>query len=72
MPGPRLLGSFAYQEAAIFGIASIVAFALALVFRLAQGHLDGGVFLSWQTFTILGLLLLAVHMMAPGWPRRAA
>jgi len=56
----------------MFGIAAIVAFALSLVFWLAGSHLDGGVFLAWQTFTIIGLLCLAVHMVAPGWPRRSA
>jgi len=56
----------------MFGIAAIVAFALSLVFWLAGSHINGGVFLTWQTFTILGLLLLAVHMVAPGWPRRSA
>lgn len=56
----------------MWGIAAIVSFALALVFWLAGSHLDGGVFLTWQAFTILGLLLLAVHSVAPGWPRRSA
>ena len=56
----------------MFGIASIVAFALALVFRLAQGHIDAGMVLTWPTFTIIGLLCLAVHVTAPGWPRRTA
>jgi hypothetical protein len=52
----------------MWGIAAIVAFALALILWLAQIH--AGHALTWQTFTIAGLLLLAVHMVAPGWPRR--
>ena len=56
----------------MWGIAAIVAFALALVCWLASSHIDAGVWLTWQTFTITGLLCLAVHSVAPGWPRRAA
>ena len=56
----------------LFGIAAIVSFALSLILWLAASHINGGVFLTWQTFTIIGLLLLAVHMVAPGWPRRSA
>ena len=56
----------------MFGIAAIVAFALALVFWLANAQIHGGVWLAWQTFTIIGLLCLAVHSVAPGWPRRSA
>jgi hypothetical protein len=56
----------------LWGIAAIVSFALSLILWLAGSHINGGVFLTWQTFTILGLLLLAVHMVAPGWPRRTA
>ena len=45
----------------IIGIAAIVAMALALILRLAEGHIHAGVFLTWQTFTILGLLLWVVY-----------
>ena len=56
----------------VWGVAAIVAFAIALILRLAEGHIDAGVILTWQTFTIIGLLCLAVHVTAP-WPwRRAA
>lgn len=72
MPGNGL-GSFASMEAAMFGIAAIVALALALILRLLQDAVHAGVFLTWQTFTIIGLLCLAVHVTAPAWPwRRAA
>jgi hypothetical protein len=57
-------------EASMFGIAAIVSFALSLILWLAGSHINGGVFLTWQTFTIAGLLLLAVHVVVPGWPRR--
>jgi len=42
------------------GIAAIVAMALALILRLAAGHIHAGVFLTWQTFTIIGLLCWVV------------
>jgi len=54
------------------GIAAIVSFALALVLWLAQAQIHAGHILTWQTFAIAGLLLLAVHVTAPGWPRRSA
>lgn len=57
----------------MWGIAAIVAFALALVIWLAASSVHAGHVLTWQTFTIIGLLCLAVHVTAPGWPwRRAA
>lgn len=52
----------------MFGIAAIVAFAVALILQLAgvhQGHL-----LTADTFTIIGLLCLAVHMVTGWWPQR--
>ena len=52
----------------MFGIASIVAFALALILWLASVH--QGVFVTWQTFTIAGLLCLAVHVVTGWWPAR--
>ena len=52
----------------MFGIASIVAFALALIFQLAQ--LGKGTLLTAATFTIIGLLCLAVHVVTGWWPAR--
>lgn len=54
----------------MWGIAAIVSFALSLVLWLAQDQIHAGPVLAWQTFTIVGLLCLAVHSVAPGWPRR--
>ena len=45
----------------LWGIAAIVSFALSLILWLAGSHISGGVFLTWQTFTILGLLLWVVY-----------
>jgi hypothetical protein len=56
----------------VWGVAAIAAFIVALILWLAHAQIHAGVILTWQTFTILGLLLLAVHMVAPGWPRRTA
>jgi hypothetical protein len=44
----------------MFGIAAIVAFAVALILQLAS--VSKGAVLTVTTFTILGLLLLAVHL----------
>lgn len=52
----------------MFLIAAIVAMALALILRLAS--IDEGVFLTWQTFTILGLLLFFIHTAVSWWPAR--
>lgn len=51
----------------MFAIASVVCFAIALILDLAginNGHVDP------QTFTILGLLFLALWAVFPGWPHR--
>lgn len=48
----------------MFGIASIVAFAIAWILWLAPIPQD--VLFAWQSFTILGLLCLAVHLVT-GW-----
>lgn len=48
----------------MFGIAAIVAFAVALILQLAS--VSKGAVLTAATFVILGLLLLAVHMVT-GW-----
>ena len=52
------------MEAAVFGVASVVAFAIALILQLAS--VSKGVFLTAETFTIIGLLCLAVHLVT-GW-----
>jgi hypothetical protein len=44
----------------MFGIASIVAFAVALILQLAS--VSKGAVLTAAAFTIIGLLCLAVHM----------
>jgi hypothetical protein len=54
----------------MFGIAAIVSFALALILWLASIH--KGHVLAWETFTIAGLLGMAVHMVTGWWPRRGA
>lgn len=50
----------------MFGIAAVVAFAIALIFDLTSYHSG-----HWTptTFAHLGLLLLAVHVIRPVWPR---
>lgn len=48
----------------MFGIASIVAFAIALIMNLADmssGHL------TYVLFVIIGLLCLAVHVTTGWW-----
>lgn len=48
----------------MFGIASIVAFAVALILQLAS--VSKGTILTPAAFTIIGLLCLAVHLVT-GW-----
>jgi hypothetical protein len=48
----------------MFGIAAIVAFAVALILQLAS--VSKGVFLTVTTFELIGLLCLAVHVVT-GW-----
>ena len=48
----------------MFGIASVVAFAVALILQLAE--VSKGAFLTVETFTLIGLLCLAVHLVT-GW-----
>jgi hypothetical protein len=52
----------------MFGIAAIVSLALSLILWLASVH--KGHVLAWETFTITGLLCMAVHMVTGWWPRR--
>lgn len=52
----------------MWSIVAVVAFALALVFRLAG--VAQGVLLTWETFMLIGLLALAVAQVVPGWPWR--
>jgi hypothetical protein len=54
----------------VWGIAAIVAFVLSLVLWLWQAQINAGHVLTWPTFLLVGLLCLAVHTVAPGWPRR--
>ena len=51
----------------MFGVASIVAFAVALILQLASVHQG---LLSALTFVIVGLLCLAVHVVTGWWPTR--
>jgi len=52
----------------MFGIAAVVAFAVALILQLAS--VSKGVFLTVATFTLIGLLCLAVHLVWPYTPWR--
>jgi len=52
----------------MFGIAAIVAFAVALILQLAS--VSKGVLLTVTTFTLIGLLCLAVHL-STSWGHRA-
>ena len=52
----------------MFGIAAIVAFAVALILQLAG--VGQGNFLTVATFTLIGLLCLAVHIVTGWWPTR--
>ena len=52
----------------MFLIAAVVAFAIALILWLASVH--QGVFLTWQAFTLIGLLCWAVHDATAWWPAR--
>ena len=52
----------------MFGIAAIVAFAVALILDLAE--VSKPPVITVQTWVVLGLLCLAVHL-ATGWGRRA-
>lgn len=51
----------------MFGIAAIVAFAVALILQLAS--VSKGL-LSVLTFVVVGLLCLAVHVVTGWWPAR--
>lgn len=51
----------------VFGIASIVAFAIALILQLAS--VSKGVFLTVTTFMLIGLLCLAIHL-STSWGHR--
>ena len=48
----------------MFGIAAIVSFVLSLLFNvwaISHGHI------GWQTFAILGLLFLTIHIVTGDW-----
>lgn len=51
----------------MFGIAAIVAFAIALILQLAS--VSKGTFLTVATFVIIGLLCLAIHL-STSWGHR--
>jgi len=53
----------------MFGIAAIVAFAVALILQLAS--VSKGVVLTVTTFALIGLLCLSVHL-ATTWGHRGA
>jgi hypothetical protein len=50
----------------MFAVAAVVAFAVALILKLAS--VSKGVLLTPETFTIIGLLCISVHLLWP-WPR---
>lgn len=52
----------------MFGLAAIVAFAVALILHLAS--VSKGVFLTAATFALIGLLCLSVHL-STSWGHRA-
>jgi hypothetical protein len=48
----------------VFGVASIVFFAISLIFdiwNIVHGHVD------FKTFVVAGLLCLAIHVTSGGW-----
>lgn len=47
----------------MFGVAAVVAFAIALILQLAS--VSKGVFLTVDTFELIGLICLAAHL--NGW-----
>jgi hypothetical protein len=52
----------------MFGIAAIVAFIVALILWLAS--VSKGVFLTAETFELIGFICLAVHLSTP-WGHRS-
>ena len=52
----------------MFGWAAVVAVAIALILRLAS--IAKGTFLTWETFALIGLLLLILHLVTGWWPNR--
>jgi hypothetical protein len=48
----------------VFGILAIVAFAIAFVFHGAA--FTGSAWVDWQSFMILGLVFLALHLLGVG------
>jgi hypothetical protein len=52
----------------MFGIAAIVAFAIALILWLAS--VAKGVFLTPETFELIGFICLSIHLSTP-WGHRA-
>ena len=58
----------ASAEATMFGIAAIVAFAIELILWLAS--VGKGVFLTAETFELIGFICLSIHLSTP-WGHRA-
>lgn len=50
----------------MWSIVAVVAFAIALLLRVAE--VSRGVWLTWETFVIVGLLARALAQLEPGWP----
>jgi hypothetical protein len=50
----------------MFGVAAIVAFAIALILQLAS--VSQGVVLTVTTFALIGFVCLAVHVVTGWWP----
>lgn len=50
----------------MFGVAAIVAFVVALILQLAS--VSKGVVLTVETFTLIGFVCLAVHVVTGWWP----
>lgn len=54
----------------MFGIPAIVAFAIALILQIASA--SRGTVINVETFTLIGLLCLAIHLVTGWWPARHA
>jgi NADH:ubiquinone oxidoreductase subunit 6 (subunit J) len=54
----------------MWAVIAVVAFAVALILRLAE--VSRGVVWTWETWGLIGLLALAVAHVSPGWPWRSS
>lgn len=51
----------------MLAVAAVVSFAISWILWLAKVH--DSAFLTWQSFMLIGLVLLAAaHIAATGWP----